>query len=102
MYEQRIKEWRAARETPGSAVAQLAAVNQRLIDLVAALALACEAPGSGWAALVEVAARFDPPLDGAGQWRAQGDLEYLAGNGVVDARLDAGGGLEYRPRPRTR
>jgi hypothetical protein len=87
-------------DTPGSAVGTLAAVNQRLCDLVAALALACEASGSGWATLAQVAARFDPPLDGAAQWRARGDLDYLVGNGVLDARVFVDGALEYRPRAR--
>lgn len=89
-------------DTPGSAVSALAAVNQRLLDLVAALALACEASASGWATIAEVAARFDPPLDEGQQWTAQGDFQALAGNGIVDGRLAGNGALEYRPHGRGR
>ncbi len=86
-------------DTPGSAVSALAAVNQRLMDLAAALALACEASESGWATLEEVAGRFDPPIETMAQWRAQADLQYLADSGVVDMRMRGDLALVYRPRP---
>lgn len=86
-------------EKPGSAVGQLAAVNQRLVDLLAALAVACEASGSGWATLAQIIGQHEGLRDQAAAQRAIQDLEYLDAAGVTLSRVGEIA-VEHRPRSR--